>query len=116
MKLVHELYGRCQVGGGPIRPYARKIGDSRLPVSGYVDELLIVSPALWPHEEDSIRIDGDLLSVYDALTGAINVLQVSIDHAIEHGELDPDWREKAEKEREERSTALVRDRGKGQGR
>lgn len=92
MKLVHELYVRAQVGGGVLRPYAQRVGTKALPVSGYIDELLIVCPKTALYEEEVVRIDGDLRVVMEALETALAVIECSAEDAVEQGKLDPKWR------------------------
>lgn len=92
MRIVHELYNRCQVGGGAIRPYARKLTDTSLPTSGYVDEMLILSPAKGFHDTDALYIEGDLQVIHAMLQSALAIVEFAAEEEVKAGTLSPDWK------------------------
>lgn len=93
VKLIHELYTRVQVGGGSVRPYAQRVGEKKLPVSGYVDELILVSPAAGLNDEEVVRIEGDLRVVVDALEEALGLIEELASLEVDEGRLDPKWKD-----------------------
>lgn len=95
MKLIHELYTPAQCGGCSLRPYALKLGDKALPVSGYIDELMIIAPENHPHDKEVIIIEGDLAVVHDALNQCLEALNAIATDAVQRGELDPEWYQKS---------------------
>lgn len=94
MKIVHELHTLPQVGGGPLSPYQNPTGATALPVSGYIDELIITAPSGYETPEEAIYVTGDLVAVRRAFMQAVEILDVIAEDAVKAGKLDPHWKTK----------------------
>lgn len=91
MRIVHEIDGPMQVGGGA-NPYATPPGGP-LPTGMQVD--LFAGSAPTPTEpwitEESLHIEGDAHHVLAMLRAMIRAVEACAEVHVEAGRLSPDW-------------------------
>lgn len=98
MRLIHEVYGKFQVGGG-FYPYSvsdKNKADGKPLSHGARIELVAEADNLnydqpWQPENEHIEIEGDLYDVRELLKDWLRHIEISVAMYIQLGQLDPEW-------------------------
>lgn len=101
MKLVHEVYGKFQVGGGNFRPFALSLEQTErgeLPRGGYLDICAeadnVNYEQPWQPADEAIHFEGDMYSMLRLFRELVQQIEANVTLHIAHGLLDPEWESK----------------------